>query len=120
MAVDAQTVKLTLVGGAGVAAATGTLHCYEPVKLLGLSIDYTSQPGTVDVTIANRGRNVLVASNQNTDRNFRPLEQAVDAAGANISGAYGDPILYGDVTVSAAQGNAATNGVAVTFYVDVV
>lgn len=115
-------VKVTTTGSAG--SASGSALSAIPIKgyLEAITVVYASQPATTDVTIAESGgagRTLLTLTNGNTNTTKYPRPQAHDGTGTAITGEYTRVYVPGDyVSVSVAQGDAATN--AVTVYLDVV
>jgi hypothetical protein len=104
-------VNVTTTGSAG--SATGSTDS-EAMQgfLLDVFLDFNaSAAATTDTTVAfeNRGGNLIVVSNTNTDGLYVPRVQAHDSAGAAISGVYELYALNGKLTVSVAQGDALTD-----------
>lgn len=111
------SVSVTVAGSAG--SATGSGDTGRPVngKVVGVYVDYTSQPATTDTTITDgQSQAILTLTNNNTDGWYYPRTQTDDTAGSAISAQY--DFLYVDdyVTVAIAQGDAGS--VAVTLLVD--
>ena len=109
-----ETIKITTVGGAGVAVGSGTTI---PIIgfLLDVHIDYdAAAPATTDVTIADPVfGNLVVKSNNNTEVSISPRAPTVDAAAA-ATGLYDLIPLNSALTVSVAQADALTDCVTVT------
>lgn len=107
-----ETVLVTTTGSAASATGSGTSAALTGF-LLDIFLDYhASAPATTDVTIAydepDNG-NITVYSNSATDVLLMPRKNAVDVAGAAISGVYDLYPLNGRVTVSVAGSDALTN-----------
>jgi hypothetical protein len=106
-----EIVTVTTTGSAASATGSGTtqgLHGF----LLDIFLDYhASAPATTDVTIAydepDNG-NITVYSDSATDVLLMPRKNAVDVAGAAVSGVYDLYPLNGRVTVSVAGSDALT------------
>ena len=121
-----QTVNVTTTGSAGVAAGTGATGVYMRGRLVGVYIDYTSQPSTTDVTIATKTapiQTLLTRTNANTDAWFYPRIAVHDNTGTAISFAATFPVydwfrVDDVITVTVAQGDAITDGVVVTILVE--
>lgn len=107
------TVKLTPVGGAGAAAASGDTPYPISGQLMGTFVDYSGQGVTTDLTVATKNapaKTLLTLTNINTDAWYYPRAQAHDTVGAPITGFY-TPIPVDDyLTVTVAQGDPAANG----------
>lgn len=106
------TIAITTTGSAG--AATGSAKTRDTVMgcIKSVYIDYTSQPGTADVTIATTGSNypartIFTRTNSGTDGWFDPRIQATDTAGTAITW-YDEIYLSDQVTASVAQGDAGS------------
>lgn len=107
-----ETVTVTTTGSAANATGSGTSTALTGF-LLDIFLDYhASAPATTDVTIAydepDNG-NITVYSNSATDVLLMPRKNAVDVAGAAVSGVYDLYPLNGRVTVSVAGSDALTN-----------
>lgn len=119
-------IKVTTTGSAGAAAGTGTSDNVITGYLEAIQVDYTSQPATTDVTVAEAqapARTLLALTNNNTDAVKYPRVQVHDTAGtaltldgtrANVTRIYLSGVR---VTVTVAQGDAATNGLIVRLLV---
>ena len=122
MPYTSRVVRITTVGSAGAATGTGTVGL-PPGKLVGIAVDYTDQPGTTDIVVTMHGtpdKTLLTLTSANTDiPMFVPYELTRDNVGATIAGQYKEPTVNGAVEVTVAQGDAATDGVVVTFIVQV-
>lgn len=99
-------ITVTIAGAAG--SATGTATSIRPIngELYGIYLDYTSQPGTTDVTITstNPTQTLLVRSNSGTDGWFYPRVTICDtAAGALLF--YEEAPIDAYVNVAVAQGD---------------
>ena len=95
-------------------------------ELLGYDVKYTSQPGTVDVTLTAEQPNGVTKTletltSQNTNLAVRrPLEAAVDATGVDVADTTKSPnlvppLVFGQLKVDVKQGDAATDAVVVSF-----
>ena len=119
-----ETLRLTTAGGAGVATGSATTPSAVRGEILGVLLNYTSQPATTDVTLATAGEgggpayNILVLTNLNADGYFAPRKGAVDAAGAAIAASFVPFVVADKLTVSLAQGDAITNGLVATIFYD--
>jgi len=109
-----QTVKITTAGGAGAAVGSETSI---PINgfLLDVFIDYdAAAPATTDVTIADPiFGNIIVVSNNATDKWVAPREQTTDSAGAD-TGMFDLVPLCSALTISVAESDAITDCVTVT------
>ena len=104
-------ITVTTTGGAGV--ATGTATSDNPIigELVGIYLDYVSQPGTCDVTVATAGTpstTILTVTNGNTDGWFYPRHGVVNASNSAITDSNAPFIIADKITVSIAQGDAAS------------
>jgi hypothetical protein len=104
-----QTIKITTVGGAGVAVGSENII---PIKgfLLDLYLDYhASAPATTDVTISDPiFGNLVVKSNNNTDIWIAPRKQTVGVDAAD-TGLYDLIPIHEYLTISVAQADAITD-----------
>lgn len=110
------TILVPVLGSAG--SATGSAKSRDTIMgcIKSVYIDYTSQPGTADVTIATTGSNypartLITRTNSGTDGWFDPRIQATDTSATAIAW-YDEIYLSDQVTASVAQGDAG----AVTVY----
>lgn len=106
-----ETVIITTTGAAGSATGSATSSSLTGF-LLDVYLDYhASAPATTDVTVAYgapANGNLTVYSNSATDVLLMPRKNAVDVAGAAITGVYDLYPLNGTLTVSVAQSDALT------------
>lgn len=117
MTLEEHTIRTTPAGAAGSSVADVSTNI-RPGILQGIFVDYTSQPATTDVTISNRGRNLLVLTNVNTDGVYQPRVLADDAAGVDIAGQHVAPAVGGAIRVQVAQGDPVDGGVLVTLLIE--
>lgn len=118
MAIKYERLEITVTGANG--AATGTTKS-RPImgRLLGVHIDYTSQPITADVTVATAGAGVpaltlLAVANNATDGWYFPRVAIHTTAGAAQT--IYDPAPVSDAIVaSVAEGNAGSVVVTLVF-----
>ena len=111
--------KITTTGADGAAVGTGVISGLTGY-LTDIYIDYhASAPSSIDVTVAyaDRGGDILVVSNNNTDGMYCPRKQNCNSAGAAISGDYDRYVIDGNLNISIAQADALT--ACVTVYVRV-
>lgn len=121
MSTSTFTKTLTPAGAAGAAAADESVGV-PTGKLVGVEIDYTSQPATTDVTITNRGRTLLARSNANADAFVQPVVNVVDTAGAAVPATenrWAPAVVSGSVRIQVAQGDPVADGVKVTLVLEV-
>ena len=104
------THDIDLTGAAGSASGSVDHYVGQPSRLIGVVLQYTGQPATVDVTITNEGRAVAARSNANTTAIVYPRVLTQDETGANTTNREA-PLVLGTVTVAVAQGNAQVGGV---------
>lgn len=112
-----ETVNVTTAGSPG--SATGnTASTALQGYLLGVHLNYdAAAPATTDVTVSYAtpsAGNIVVVSNNNTDKFYPVRIQAVDAAAAGISGEYDRPPIFGTIDIAVAQSDAITNCVIAT------
>ena len=124
-------IAVTTTGIAGVAVGSAIASIPGGVaELLGYDVKYTSQPGTVDVTLTAEQPNgvtktLATLTSQNTDLAMRrPLEAGVDSVGADLADTTKSPnlvkpLVFGTLKVAVAQGDAATDAVIVTVVLNV-
>lgn len=108
MATKYELVTVTVAGSAGSATGSATTR---PVTglLLGVYVDYVTQPATTDVTIATAGSTapaltLLTLADKNTDGWFFPRRAIHDTAGAAQT-QYDIAPVADAITVSVAQGD---------------
>lgn len=113
MGVRSQTINVTVAGSAG--SATGSASGQGPVtgRVVGVYVDYTSQPATCDVTITSDSQAILTLTNANTDGWFYPRTQIDDTAGSAISAQYDTVPVADYISVAVAGGNAGSVSVKV-------
>lgn len=104
------SATVATAGAAGAATGSATVSFDDPVRLLGILVEYTSEPATTDVTAANMGRNVLAVTNTNTDTYYPVTEAAVKPDGTTV--AAGDntrvpAVLDGTVSIQVAGADDA-------------
>ena len=123
MTIEKHEIKVTTVGSAG--SAVGSTVVGLPLcKLLSVYLDYTSQPGTTDVTIKATGnpaeQTLLTRTNATGDGWFFPKTQDHDNVAAAVTGSYSHPVIHnGGLSVAVAQGDAITDGLVATVYIEV-
>lgn len=104
---------ITVAGSAGSATGSTTIG---PVNglLCAVYVDYTDQPATADLTLAQAApaHTFLTITDNGTDRWAYPRLLVQSTAGANLTAIYDRVPLDGYVTASIAQGDAG----AVTVY----
>lgn len=106
-----ETVTVAVTGADGSAAGSG--KTVRPVSglVLAVNLKYTTQPGTVDVTVATQDAPTitpLTVSNANTDKWFFPRQLMGGTNGADLTGVY-EPIPVADhLVITVAQGNAGS------------
>lgn len=117
--ITVKKVSVTTAGSSG--SATGSADC-EAVNgfYLGAYLDFhASAPATTDTTISAQAPahgTIQVISNSATD-GYRPaLVNALDAAGAAISGVYSNYPVSGSVRVALAGCDALTDAVTAYLY----
>ena len=119
-------MKVTTVGGAGVAAGSATTQ--DPImgKIVRIAVNYNaSTPGTTDLTLVEANEQVqqliLNLANQDTDLNLYP-QHVVDqndgtdwlyVAGEEVSDYY---YVADELTLTVAQCDALTDAVVVDIY----
>ncbi len=129
MGIEKHLIKVTTVGGDGVAAGSA-VQAVPRGKLLAVYLNYhASAPGaTTDVTIKSKAGSsgsppdvtILTESNNATDGWRYPVINAHDNTGAAEADAWVPPIIHGGVvSVDVAQANALTDCVGVTLYIEV-
>lgn len=110
-------LKVTPTGSAG--SAGGSASSDFPVWgfIDYVTVTYTSQPSTTDVTVAEAGglaRNLVALTNNNTNKVAYPRVQATDSAASAITGVYDRPFVNGQrITLTVAQGDPVADGVVV-------
>ncbi len=119
MKLNTRKFRIDAAGAAGAAAGNKVLSFPTPAVIKAVRVDYTGQPATVDVTLENMGRTVVLNTNAGADVIVQPVVPATDPAGAAAPA--GDDrwvplIVHGDVTIAVAQGNAAAPAVEVTLF----
>lgn len=123
---DVVGIPVTTTGSAG--SATGTTDpavLARPGMIRGAWVDYRGTPATADLVISeNRNgtaRTLVTFTDQNTDRDFLPMPQGQDAAGANIASQYtvGIPYFGGRLTAAFAQADAAAPAAIVYLLIEV-
>lgn len=103
-----ETVTVTVAGTAG--SATGSAKSTRAVegRVLAVHLDYTTQPGTADVTVATQSApalTILTVNNAATDGWFFPRQLMDGTDGADLTGVY-EPLLVSDhLLVSVAGGD---------------
>ena len=124
MTIRMYQITLTPAGSAG--AATANAQTFEPVNgyLVGVHLNYTSQPATTDVTIATVAVpvTILTISNANTDAWFYPKHVVHGEAGVALTGTSGGDRTYIPVAdyikVTIAEGDPVANGLIATLLVE--
>jgi len=109
-----EIIKVTTTGGAGSATGSSSSKVLKGL-LWDVYVDYhASAPATTDLTIsfADRGGNILVLTDINTDGLYAPRMNTHNNAGVS-QGANDCFLLEGIVTVSLAGCNALTDAVTV-------
>lgn len=110
--INQAVVTVTTTGSSASATGSGTTDAALYGFLLDVYLDYhASAPATTDVTISYASPangNITVYSNSATDVLLMPRKNAVDVAGAAITGVYDLYPLNGRVTVSVAGSDALT------------
>ena len=113
-----EVIKVTTTGSAGSATGSATSNAINGF-IIGVLFDFTSAAATTDTTLAYAspaGGNIIVLTNANTDVLHLPRKATSDSAGAAISGGYDVYPVAGTLTLSVAQGDAATDNVVATVY----
>lgn len=112
-----ERVAVTTTGSSG--SATGS--AYSPAFsgiVIDIALDYhASAPATTDTTVAEESpfaRNLLVATDSNTDKVYPVRGATYDSAGAAVSGVVDNYVINGRVLVSVAGCDALTNAVIAT------
>lgn len=118
--IDIVQIKVTTVGSAGSAAGTATYGAKVNGKILAVEVDYTSQPATVDVTLTSTlpAQTILTLTSTNSDALDYPRKLVQGTDGADLTAIYDKFIVAGLLTVTVAQGDAITDGVVVTVYLE--
>jgi hypothetical protein len=120
-------LNCTPVGGAGVATVVVTQKV-PAGQLIGVQVNYTTQPATTDVTIKSTGeggvqKTLLTLTNRNTDLPMATIgEPMLDSAGATLADTTKNPnialpAVAGSIEVTVAQGDPVANGVIVTLLI---
>lgn len=121
MKIDIVQLKVTTVGSAGSAAGSATTDTRVNGRILAVHVDYTSQPATTDVTLASTlpTQTILTLTDSNTDALDYPRKLVQGATGADLTAIYDNFIVAGYLTATVAQGDAVTDGVVVTVYLEI-
>lgn len=110
-------VKVTTAGSAGSATGTGTSQVIKGF-LLDIYLNFhASAPATTDTTVALATPalgNITVISDSATDALYMPRKNAVDVAGAAITGVYDLYPVSGTISVALAGCDALTDAVVAT------
>lgn len=107
------TIKITVTLAGADGSATGATTSSDVIlgELVGIYLDYTSEPATCDITITTAStpaRTLLTVTDNATDGWYYVAHTLVSAANTTISDGH-RPFYLGDkITVSAAQGNAGS------------
>lgn len=107
---DTIAVPITTAGGAGASAGTATTRLLIG-QVVGIYIDYDSQPATTDVTIATATTpttTLLTVTSANTNGWFYPSHGVVSSANAVITDSHAPFYIADQLTVSVAQGDDGT------------
>jgi hypothetical protein len=96
---------LTLAGSAGSATGSASTQVLMQ-RLVGVEVLRAGQPSTLDLTVTNGGRTLLTLTNVAADRLVALKLPVQDATGADVAGQLDHPLVNGNVTVTAAQGDA--------------
>lgn len=113
MTIKLEKISVTTTGSAGSATGSGTTGVLNG-RLLAVYLDFNaSTPNTTDTTIAyaEKGGNLLVVTNSNTDAMFAPRMTCVTNANAAITNSHAPFPLNQKLTISLAQADAVTNAV---------
>lgn len=115
MAIYTEIITVTTTGAAGSAAGNNTSRKPINGKLIGLYIDYVTQPATADVTITTPNapvKTLLTLTDANTDGWFYPRYVVHGETGTALTGtAGGDRTMHpidDYVKVAVAQGDAGS------------
>jgi hypothetical protein len=118
--IDIIQLRVTTVGSAG--SATGSATTRMPVngKIYAVHTDFTTQPATTDTTLTSTlpTQTILTLTNTGTDALDYPRVLLQGATGADLTTVYDKFIVAGYLTVTVAQGDAITDGVIVTIYLE--
>jgi len=113
MAIAVYSVGVTTTGSTGAATGSGTLKIPVTGHLEWIYLDYTGAHANTDVTISDAhtptGATLLTVSNNNSDALYRVRATAVDSSNGAITYSHMRYAITGDLTVSVAQSDAATN-----------
>jgi hypothetical protein len=111
-------IAVTTTGSAGSASGTTTSDTLSG-ELVDIYFDFGAAPATTDTTVsyADRGGNIVVLTNSNTDALIAPRQKYVDNANAAITNSFGPFVLNGAITIALAQCDALAP--ALTAYVRV-
>ena len=124
MVIEKHTLKVTTTGSAGSASGSAQL-ALAISRLVAIHLNYdASAPGaTTDVTVKTPGnpatKTLLTVSNNATDGWYFPKEQDMGNTGSLITGSYSDPLIHNNLLIEVAQGDALTDILTATVYVDV-
>lgn len=119
-----ETLRVTTTGSAGSASGSATTPSAITGEILGVLLNYTSQPATTDVTLATAGEGggpaltLLTVANANTDGYFAPRAKPVDNANVAITNAHVPFVVSDKITIDVAQGDAVANALTVTIFYD--